>query len=248
MGKSEFYITDGKKFVKRNINNQFQLVNNYAIADLWDTYQVAKAVLDNSIPKSWRKSFYIARLEDGEMQKRSSTQEERALTKEEILQNNVPPKMFDLDLYDNKHDFELNTLVSAFEIVSANIENIEQKLTELRKRLQFLDYAFEDVKHYHLQENLGTVKAYKRDSLESEILGERMFVKNKIEIYQKINRHKTELCEAIKDVCDTVNNIRSKKYVPRVLPELFEDGVDIVTPELLDKVAQNGRISRRAVR
>lgn len=242
--KQEFYITDGNRFVKQKINNQYSLVGNYAIADCWDKHQVAKAVLENSVPKSWRKTFYVAQLKDGVMSKKSLTQEEKDNTKSEILGDRKETQLYELNLYKNKRDFGLDIISTAFDVVKGCLDNSEKELQDLQSRLQFLDYAFEDVKHHHLQENLGTVKAYKRDSLESEILGERMHIKNKIEIYKKINQHKQSIFEAVKDVCNSFNVIENKKYIPRVLPELFEQGVDVVTPELLDKIAQSGRVSR----
>lgn len=242
--KQEYYITDGNRFVKQKINNQYSLVGNYAIADYWDKYQVAKAVLENSVPKAWRKSFYVAQLKDGAMSKKSLTQDEKDAAKSEILCNKKESQMYELSLYKNKKDFRLDIINTAFDVVKDCLNGSEKELQDLQNRLQFLDYAFEDVKHHHLKENLGTVKAYKRDSLESEILGERMNIKNKIEIYKKINQHRQSVFEAIKDVCNAFNVVENKKYIPRVLPELFEQGVDAVTPELLDKIAQSGRVSR----
>lgn len=243
--KTEYYITDGNRFVKQKINNQYALVNTYTIADCWDKYQVAKAVLDNSVPKSWRKSFYVAQLKDGVMSKKSLSQDEKDNVKSEILCDRKEIQTYELNLYKNKKDFGFDTISTAFNVVKDCLDSSEKELQDLKNRLQFLDCAYEDVKHHHLQENLGTVKAYKRDSLESEILGERMHIKNKIEIYRKINQHRQSVFEAIKDVCNTFDIIENKKYIPRVLPELFESGVDAITPELLDKIAQNGRISRR---
>ena len=60
MKKAEYYITDGNNFVKQSINGQFSKVGNIAVADVWDKAQVAKAILDNSVPRAWRTTFYIA--------------------------------------------------------------------------------------------------------------------------------------------------------------------------------------------
>lgn len=243
--KLEYYITDGNRFVKQNIKNQYSLVGNYAIADCWDKYQVAKAVLDNSVPNAWRRTFYVAQLRNGVMEKKSLTQDEKGIVKSEATTLDNTCNSYELKLKGNKKDFGMDTLITAFEIVGNYLGMVEKELQEQQNRLQFLNYAFEDVKHHHLQENLGTVKAYKRDNLESEILGERLLVKNKIEICQKISQHKQSMSKAVEDICRTFDIIKNKKYAPRVLPELFEQGVDAITPELLDKIAQNGRISRR---
>lgn len=243
--KKEYYITDGKRFVKQNIKNQYSTVGNCTIADCWNTYQVAKAVLDNSVPKAWRSTFYVAEMNEGKLIKTSLTQDEKEAIKAEVVGNTETPSSYELKLRSNKRDYYVDSVITAFEIVEDCLKDVEQKLREQQSRQQFLNYAFEDVKHHHLLENLGTVKAYKRDSLESEILGERLLVNNNIEVYQKINKHKQTISEAIKDICHTFKLIESKKYTPRVLPELFEDGMEFVTPELLDKIATNGRITKR---
>ena len=99
---------------------------------------------------------------------------------------------------------------------------------ELKNRLQLLECAFEVLKHYHLKKKLGTVDAYKRDKLESKILLERRSVKTRLDVNQKINQHHSKISKHIKDVCKTIETIRNRKYIPRVLHDLFEnDNFDV---------------------
>lgn len=228
MKKIEYYITDGKDFIKQSINGQFKKVGNIAIADVWDKAQVAKAVLDNSIPRVWRSTFYIAKCENGILEKTILSQAEKARKRNEILPMEENSKGYNLDLCAFDEDGNIKEVVSAFENVRNVLSKSRKTEEELSDRLQLLDCAFEDLKHYHLKKKLGTVDAYKRDRLESKILLERRSVKTHLDIIRKINQHYFDISTHINDICMTIDTIRNRKYVPRVLFDLFEnDNLDM---------------------
>ena len=226
MKKVEYYITDGNNFVKQSINGQFSKVSNITVADVWDKPQVAKAVLDNSVPRAWRANFYVAKLKDDVLEKQTLSHSEKSQKRAEntvIIDKN---KGYELDLYVFDEDSNIQEIVKAFENVRNVLEKSKKTEEDLRDRLQVLDCAFEDLKHYHLKRKLGTVDAYKRDKLESRILLERRSVKTQLDILKRINQHHIDINSHIKDVCETISTIRNRKYVPRVLVDLFENGID----------------------
>lgn len=223
MKKAEYYITDGNNFVKQSINGQFSKVGNIAVADVWDKAQVAKAVLDNSVPRAWRTTFYIAKCENGMLEKQTLSQVEKIQRRNDVLPPKDETKGYNLDLYIFDEDSSIKEVVDTFENMRNILENSKVVEEELKNRLQLLECAFEDLKHYHLKKKLGTVDAYKRDRLESKILLERRSVKNRLDIIQKINQHQSNMSNQIKDVCKMIDAIRNRKYVPRVLHDLFEN-------------------------
>lgn len=228
MKKAEYYITDGNNFVKQSINGQFSKVGNIAVADVWDKAQVAKAVLDNSVPRVWRRTFYIAKCENGVLEKQTLSQREKSQKRNEVLPQKDDTKAYNLDLYTFDKDDNIRGIVSTFENMNHILENSKEIEEGLKNRLQLLECAFEDLKHYHLKKKLGTVDAYKRDRLESKILLERRSVKTRLDIIQKINQYHSDINNQIKDVCKTIETIRNRKYVPRVLHDLFKnDNFDI---------------------
>lgn len=223
MKKAEYYITDGNNFVKQSINGQFSKVGNIAVADVWDKAQVAKAVLDNSVPRAWRTTFYIAKCENGMLEKQTLSQVEKIQRRNDVLPPKDETKGYNLNLYIFDEDSSIKEVVGTFENMRNILENSKVVEEELKNRLQLLECAFEDLKHYHLKKKLGTVDAYKRDRLESKILLERRSVKNRLDIIQKINQHQSNMSNQIKDVCKMIDAIRNRKYVPRVLHDLFEN-------------------------
>lgn len=227
MAKAEYYITDGNKFIKQSMNGQFSIVSNISLADVWDKAQVAKAVLDNSVPKAWRSNFFISKLENGALEKSTLSQSEKI---QKRIENTATDKtkLYTLDLYDFNNDDNVQKYVSAFENIQNILENSKKTEEILKNRLQALECAFEDLEHHHLKKKLGTVDAYKRDRLESKILLERRSIKTQLEILHKINQYHAELNAQVNDICKTINIIRDRRYIPRVLIGLFEnDDLDI---------------------
>ena len=228
MKKTEYYITDGNNFVKQSINGQFSKVGNIAVADVWDKPQVAKAVLDNSVPRAWRTTFYIVKSENGILEKQTLSQMEKAQKRIENLPQKDDTKGYNLDLYIFGEDENIKDVVNTFENMQHILDISKDIEEELKNRLQLLECAFEDLKHYHLKKKLGTVDAYKRDKLESKILLERRSVKTRLDVIQKINQYRSNISNQIKDVCKTIETIRNRKYIPRVLHDLFEnDNFDV---------------------
>ena len=228
MAKSEFYITDGNKFIKQNTDNQYKTVSNFALADGWDNGQVAKSILNNSIPKALRSTFYVAKYENGQFIKWCLTNSEKQTNRDEITHQNKDNKCYNLDLYSFENDTDLQGIVSGFEMVDAILKQTDGMHFKLQKELTTLDLMLEDLKHYRLRRKLGTVDSYKFKKLGDDILLKRVSIKNQLEILNKINQYRFHIGEEVEDICKTINCVKNRKYVPRVLVDLYEnDNLDI---------------------
>lgn len=228
MSKTEYYITDGTKFIKQAINNQYKLVSNISIADVWDNLNVAKAVLENSIPKVWRSGFFVARLKDGELDKCSHTSEEKRERRNELTSANNEKREFSLNLYSFDDDLAVQKLVSGFNAINEMLIETENLRPRLENELATLEFMLEDLKHYRLRKRLGTVNSYRFKELGDKIVAKRASIKNQLEILRKINQYRDSLTNPIKDICKTIDGVQNRKYIPRVLVDLFEnDNLDI---------------------
>ena len=234
MSSVEYYITDGNKFVKQAINNQYKLVSNIAIADSWDNLKVAKAILENSIPKVWRGGFFVAKVNNGELSKCSQTEDEKRGRRDELTSANGGKREFSLSLYSFKEDADVQKLISGFDSINKMLVETENLKTELEKELSTLEFMLEDLKHYRLRKRLGTVNSYKFKELGDRIVEKRTSVKNQLEILRKINQYRDSITNPIKDICKTIDSIQNKKYIPRVLINLFEnDNLNITLENIL---------------
>lgn len=228
MGKAEYYITDGTKFVKQAINNQYKLVTNISVADVWDNPQVAKAILENSIPKVWRSGFYIAKYKNGQLDKCSKTENEKQELRIELTSQNKDKKEFVLNLYSFNEDTDVQKLILGFDNINTMLDETENLRPALEKQLAVLEFMLEDLKHYRLRKRLGTVNSYKFKELGDKIVSKRASVKNQLEILRKINQYRDVITNPIRDICKTIDAVQNKKYIPRVLLDLFEnDNLDI---------------------
>lgn len=223
MSKVEYYITDGTKFIKQGINNQYRVVSNISIADVWDNLKVAKAILENSIPKVLRSGFFVAKLNNGKLDKCSKTEEEKKERRSELTAANDDKREFALNLYSFDEDLDVQNLISGFDAINKMLVETENLKPELEKELATLEFMLEDLKHYRLRKRLGTVNSYKFKELGDKIVARRASVKNQLEILRKINQYREVITNPIKDICKTIDGVQNKKYIPRVLVDLFEN-------------------------
>lgn len=223
MPKIEYYITDGNKFIKQGMNNQYQLVTNVSIADAWDNLKVAKAVLENSIPKIWRSTFFVVKMKNGQLDKCSQTEAEKRERRNELTAANDEKREFTLNLYSFEEDLDVQKLISGFDSINKMLVDTENLKPELEKELTTLEFMLEDLKHYRLRKRLGTVNSYRFKELGDKIVAKRASLKNQLEILRKINQYRDAITNPIKDICKTIDNVQNKKYVPRVLLDLFEN-------------------------
>lgn len=232
---AEYYITDGEKFIKKNVNNQYKTVSNVTLADRWNREGSALAILNNSIPVVYRNTFYVAVDNDGVLEKCRLSGEEMCKQKKDIKLNKKMDS-YDLELYSFERDVDVQRMIAGFEAVKRTLESTRDMSNKLQKELLTLEYMFEDVKHYRLKRRLGTVDSYKFKVLGDEIIAKRMSVKNRIEILNKINQHRQTIEGAISSICQTIYSVRNKRYVPRILLELFENGtLDFSVSDYVDR-------------
>ena len=233
MPKSEYYITNGEKFVKQQPNNQYKTVSNFAIADSWDSCRVAKSILDNSIPRVWRNTFYVAKYDEGSFIKCSLSQDEKSDYRNEVLKQETERYDYKLDLYSFDNDTDVQHIIDGFESVCTCLKKAETMSFKLQKQASTLDYILEDLKHYRLKKKLGTVDSYKFKKIVDAVVKKRMSVKNQIEILNKINQHKKSIGDQLMEICGVISSVKDRTYKPRVLTDLFEKGIDYIKLEEL---------------
>lgn len=220
----EYYITDGKKFVRQDINGQYKITSNCTIADTWDNPSTANAILNNSLSCALRKGLFVAKYEDGEFVKCSKS----IMEKETINKQHKAPDGYTLDLYSFDDDCELQELIKGFEDVYNTLKNTKELHFKLQNKYSTADMIREDLKHYRLRKRMGTVDSYKFKKLGDKVLLKRLSIKNRLEILYKINEYRKELEKSMGDICKVIDSVRNKKYTPRVLDDLFEnDNLDV---------------------
>lgn len=99
-----------------------------------------------------------------------------------------------------------------------------------------MNWAVEDIKHYHGKKALNSRDGFRLNRLEDKAIIKRISMKNQLEVSKKLMKHYSSIISQIEDICSTIDELRNQKYIPRVLPDLFEnDNLDIDIEDLISK-------------
>jgi hypothetical protein len=105
-----------------------------------------------------------------------------------------------------------------------------KRANEIAGEISKVDLKLEDLKHYKEFTNLNASEHCKASSIEQELLRERRKLKNEQQIISVIN----ECCGAshlIEKITKCIEKVQTQTYEPRILSELFEQGIDTVWNE-----------------
>ena len=223
----EYVITNGTRFIKQDVRGKYKLVNNSVLADIWDKKEKAESVLFNSVPPYMRYSLYVAELKNGIPEQETLSKKQIVECREQVKVNN---DAYELSKYSFDDDEEVQKMIKGFNDVREVLKNYstDKVHKQLEERTMYMNYAVEDIKHYHGRKALNARDGFKLNKLEDKAIIKRISVKNQLEIARKLNKHCKSIIEQIEDICDTIECLRNQRYVPRVLPDLFEnDNLDI---------------------
>lgn len=223
----EYVITNGTRFVKQDVRGKYKLVTNSAIADMWDKKEKAESVLFNSVPPYMRYSLYVAELKNGVVEQETLSKKQIIECREQVKEDN---DSYELSKYSFDDDEEIQKMIRGFDDVRNVLINYatEKSHRHLEEKTMYMNYAVEDIKHYHGRKALNARDGFKLNKLEDKAIIKRISVKNQLEISKKLNKHCKDILEQINDICDTIECLRNQRYVPRVLSDLFEnDNLDI---------------------
>ena len=67
MSAREFVLTNGKKFIRQNVDGKYEQVANLVMADTYESKKKAMNVMLNSISKVLSRSYYVAEVQNGEL-------------------------------------------------------------------------------------------------------------------------------------------------------------------------------------
>lgn len=226
----EYVITDGRRFIKQNINGKYGLTNSSVIADAWDSASKAECVLYNSVPPNMRFGLYIAEVKDGIITGRETNSRKDVVDcRKRVLEDNSNPS-YELSKYSFDEDDDVQKMIKGFEDVREMLTTYakDSLYKELGEKTMFMNFVVEDIKHYHGKKALNARDGFRLNKLEDRAIIKRISIKNQLEISRQLNKHYSAIFSHIEDICKTIDDLRNQRYKPRVLFDLFEnDNLDI---------------------
>lgn len=229
MAKKEYVITNGYKYIKKDARGKYSLTTNLSIADVWTAKKTAESILHNSVPGNMRFKLYVAELKDGKIIGQETVSQKQVVDCRERL--NIPKDgSYFLQQYSFENDKELQDMIKGFKdvygILSKYANNHSHQ--KLEEKTMTMNYVVEDIKHYHGKKALNVRDGFKLNKLEDKAIVKRISVKNQLEISRQLVKYGDVIFAAVKDICETIDNIKNQKYKPRVLLDLFEnDNLDV---------------------
>lgn len=218
-----YVITDGNRYIKQDISGKHKLVNNISIADSWSSIDKAESVMFNSIPPYMRYDLYVAQIDDGNVEPVTMTKRELNNRRERVKID--CDNSYELSKYSFDKDEDVQYLIKGFREVKKTLEAFsdKQKIKRLDEKTLYMDWVVEDIKHYHGRKALNAYDGFKLGQLEDKAIVKRISVKNQFEIAQKIHKHCNDIINQITDICNTIEDVKNRRYVPRALVDLFEN-------------------------
>ena len=188
---------------------------NITLAEMYQSKKSAYNVLTNSIPKRMSQSFYVARLQGGELIQVSETAKSKGNNTKNSLQQGFR--------YSN--DADKNNWYDKFVGIDDLFAYAEKRGGDISAKLSKLDMAVTDIEHYIEFTNLNARDGYKIYRKLHKILQQRRKLKSEQKVVNIINRNKDSV-SAIKQIVNTIKAESNHIYTPRIMQGLFADGVD----------------------
>ena len=207
---SLFVITDGNKnYIRRDLNGKYVPVRSRALADEFSEMWKARKVLDNNLTPKSRKRYHISEEETGFSNFQKPTEQKTEPIKVEIKVNT--------DDFSKKID-ELREKILGLQRFVADNEDRRTKLSDL---LSNTDKEITDIQHYIEFTDLENEDSLKAYQMLKERLKSRRIIKNELAVLRQLADCKMDT-SMFSDLLTVISEIDNKKYVPRVLTELFK--------------------------
>lgn len=218
-----YVITDGSRYIKQDMSGRHKFVSNISIADFWNSKNKAESVMFNSVPPHMRYDLYVAKVDDAIVEPVTKTK--REIDKRRECVRAECDNSYELSKYSFEKDEDIQSMIRGFEEVRRTLEAFsdKQKIKQLDEKTLYMDWVVEDIKHYHGRKSLNAYDGFKLGKLEDKAVVKRISVKNQFEIAQKIHKHCNDIIKQITDICNTIEDVKNRKYIPRALVDLFEN-------------------------
>lgn len=207
----KYVITDGSKYIRKNIKGKFEQVSNLSLADTY-TNKMARNILRNSLSRTLKSKFYIALLKDGDVIRCGSPAPlvKDIQDKEEICIDKP------MKLCQNAQRW-----VDKFTSIDNITEIAETRAYELRHDLKIVDNTISDINHYIEWNTVSAATGYKLEARLHELLVKRRDIKDEQMIVETICDYKPDKNKDVQNILKVIKGLESRKYTPRMLNDLF---------------------------
>lgn len=215
MNEREFVLTDGKKFIRQNLDNKFVTTLNLSLADVFMSQKAADNIKKNSLTKAMSRMFYVAEVVNGKI---IQCDHQRPQKIEKSNRNNEFYFTQENKFVDTKWHKGFSGLLDLFNEASTRRNELSQELSNIEAEIV-------DIEHYIEFTSLNARDGYKIYRKLRDLLRERRYIKDEQKVVNAINSN-CAATEQIKNIVAVLDAKDNRNYKPRVLVDLFKHGVN----------------------
>lgn len=210
-----YVITDGgKNFIRRDVTGRYVPIGNRVLADEFEERHKAQRVLDCNLSPKLRKKYKI-KAENLDIKKQKTDEPK---TSDKIIQDldNIKKSV------GQPVESKLDEFAKNLQSVQSFILDVEERKKELSDELSKIDKELNDVNHYIEMTNFDNEKdkCSAFDMLQN-MMQSRRKIKNELRVLKQLGDCKVD-SSMVGDILIAINELDNRKYIPRVLTELFE--------------------------
>ena len=217
---SEYVLTNGKKYIHVDSTGRYSQVNNLCNAEMFSSQKQAENIKLNSITKALSRTYYVAKVENGEVIQCD-------VPRPEAPQHNTNDNNSVYRFEDYLADEILADYATKFESVADIFNECSKEGNKIAQNKSDIDLKITDLEHYIEFTSLNARDGYKAYKMLKDLLRERRRLKLKAQMINSINRNRSSL-EQINNILSSFHEISNYKYKPRILHSLFEKGIDSI--------------------
>lgn len=208
----EYVITNGEKYIRRNLDNKYVQTSNISLADIFNKKKEAENIKLNSLSRSLSRLYYVAEIVDGKIIRCDSPRPDTI-----IRQKGSNTYCYPKEFYNTKWHNGFGNLMELF-------NEAEEKLNSLCQEISDIEAQIIDLEHYIEFNSVNARDGYILYRKLKSLLQKRRYLKDEQKVVSAINKNRSATVQ-IKSILNSLDYGSGVEYRPRILCDLFENGI-----------------------
>lgn len=209
---SVYVITNGTKYIKQNVGGDYTATTNFSLAETYKSKRLASSVLNNALSYALKNTYYVAEFVNNKIIPCSISLSEK------LEQRKDTPSFY------FKNGVENMEWSKKFIALRGVFDDAMSRGYELSKEIGEVDAEIVDLEHYIEFTPLNARDGFKIYRKLRDLLRKRRNLKNEQTIVNSIN-YNHSVKNNISNIINTINECANREYKPRVLLNLFKNGI-----------------------
>lgn len=210
-----YLITDGNgSYIRKDeFSGKYVPIRSYSMAERFEQRYKAINVLHNAIGKNIRNRYKVIDIEEGVLSPKSEVSNVNKVRHGEKIAKALSEE--------KQTESQTEKWASGAKALTEFVMDAEKRKEELAGQLSEVDKEISDINHYIEFGNFNAYQGWLAFSMLQNRLRKRRKIKDELQVIQQLGESKITL-SMLDGINKAVSDLSNRKYVPRVLTELFE--------------------------